>query len=38
MTDDEIGAVETIVMAVYAGRVKAQFKEIRIELKNEAKR
>jgi len=33
ITDDEIGAVESIVMAVSAGRVRAQFKEIRIDIK-----
>ena len=28
LSDDEIGAVETIVMAVAAGRVRAQFREV----------
>jgi hypothetical protein len=31
MTRDEIGAVESIVMAVSAGRVHAQFREARIK-------
>lgn len=29
VTDDEIGAVQAIVMAVQAGRVRAQFREAR---------
>jgi hypothetical protein len=29
ITNDEIGAVEAIVMAVSAGRVQAQFREVR---------
>jgi hypothetical protein len=29
MTDEEIGAVQAIVMAVSAGRVEAQFREAR---------
>lgn len=29
ITDDEIGAVQSIVMAVSAGRVRAQFREVR---------
>jgi len=29
LTDDEIGAVQSIVMAVSAGRVRAQFQEAR---------
>jgi len=29
ITDDEIGAVQSIVMAVEAGRVRAQFREVR---------
>ena len=29
VTDDEIGAVQAIVMAVSAGRVEAQFREAR---------
>ena len=31
MTDEEIGAVQSIVMAVSAGKVRAQFREARIE-------
>ncbi|MGD9358200.1 MAG: hypothetical protein PVH85_04940 [Desulfobacterales bacterium] len=30
ITDDEIGAVQSIAMAVSAGRVRAQFREARI--------
>ena len=29
LTDDEIGAVQSIVMAVSAGRVRAQFQDAR---------
>jgi len=29
ISDEEIGAVQSIVMAVEAGRVRAQFREIR---------
>ena len=29
ITDEEIGAVQAIVMAVHAGRVRAQFREAR---------
>ncbi len=29
ITDDEIGAVQSIVMAVSAGRINAQFREVR---------
>ena len=29
ITDEEIGAVQAIVMAVNAGRVRAQFREVR---------
>jgi hypothetical protein len=29
ITEDEIGAVQAIVMAVHAGRVRAQFREVR---------
>ena len=29
ITDDEIGAAQAIVMAVCAGRVNAQFREVR---------
>ena len=30
ISDDEIGAVQSIVMAVSAGKVRAQFREARI--------
>ena len=29
ITDDEIGAIQSIVMAVESGRVRAQFREVR---------
>ena len=29
VTDDEIGAVQSIVMAVHAGRIRAQFRAAR---------
>jgi len=29
ISDEEIGAVQSIVMAVEAGRVRAQFREVR---------
>jgi hypothetical protein len=29
ISDEEIGAVQSIVMAVHAGRVRAQFREVR---------
>jgi hypothetical protein len=37
ITDDEIGAVQSIVMAVSAGRVRAQFREVRIRSKKQNK-
>ena len=37
ITNDEIGAVQSIVMAVSAGRVRAQFREARIKSKKEKK-
>ena len=33
ITDDEIGAVQAIVMAVEAGRVRAQLREVRDRLR-----
>ena len=33
LTDEEIGAVQSIVMAVSAGRVRAQFRDVRIKRK-----
>jgi hypothetical protein len=35
ITDDEIGAVQSIVMAVSAGRVRAQFRDVRIRSKKQ---
>ena len=29
LSDEEIGAVQSVVMAVSAGRVRAQFREVR---------
>jgi len=29
LTDDEIGAVQSIAMAVSAGRIRAQFRQVR---------
>ncbi len=37
ITDEEIGAVQSIVMAVSAGKVKAQFREARIKDKKSKK-
>lgn len=37
ITDEEIGAVESIVMAVSAGRVRAQFREARVAGKKQNK-
>jgi len=33
ITEDEIGAVQSIVMAVSAGRINAQFREVRTKSK-----
>jgi hypothetical protein len=38
ITMDEIGAVQSIVMAVAAGRVRAQFREARIRSRKTKKR
>jgi hypothetical protein len=38
ITTDEIGAVQSIVMAVAAGRVRAQFREARIRSRRAKKR
>ena len=35
ITDEEIGAVQSIVMAVQAGRVRAQFREVRDRLQDQ---
>jgi len=33
LSNDEIGAVQSVVMAVSAGRVNAQFREARVRLR-----
>ena len=38
LTDDEIGTVQSIVMAVSAGRVRAQFREARVKSQKKSKR
>ena len=38
ITEDEIGAVQSIVMAVSSGRVRAQFREARIKSKKRSKK
>ena len=38
ITKEEIGAVQSIVMAVSAGRVRQQFQEARIKSKKKAKK
>lgn len=38
ITDDEIGAVQSIAMAVSAGRVRAQFREARINSKKRSRK
>jgi len=38
LTNEEIGAVQSIVMAVSAGKVRAQFREARIAAKKAAKK
>lgn len=35
LSDDEIGAVQSIVMAVSAGRVRAQFRQVRENMEHE---
>jgi hypothetical protein len=37
ITDDEVGAVQSIVMAVSAGNINAQFQEARISMKRRGK-
>jgi hypothetical protein len=37
LTDEEIGAVQSVVMAVTAGRVRAQFREARERSKRGSK-
>jgi hypothetical protein len=36
ITDNEIGAAQSIVMAVSAGRINAQFREVRNKLKHKS--
>ncbi len=36
ITDNEIGAAQSIVMAVSAGRINAQFREVRNKYKNKS--
>ena len=38
ITNDEIGAVQSIVMAVSGGRIRAQFREARIKSKKQPKK
>ena len=38
ITKDEIGAVQSIVMAVSAGKVRAQFREVRAKQKSKLKK
>jgi hypothetical protein len=35
LTNDEIGALQSIVMAVSAGRIRAQFREVRVRRKKQ---
>jgi uncharacterized protein YfiM (DUF2279 family) len=35
LTNDEIGALQSIAMAVSAGRVRAQFREVRVRRKKQ---
>ncbi len=37
LSDDEIGAVQSIVMAVASGKVRAHFREARIRSKKQRK-
>jgi hypothetical protein len=37
ITNDEIGAVQSIVMAVSGGRIRAQFREARIQSKKKSR-
>ncbi len=38
LSDEEIGAVQSIVMAVSAGKVRAQFREARVRSKKREKK
>jgi hypothetical protein len=35
ITDDEIGAIQSVVMAVSSGKIRAQFREVRNRIKEE---
>jgi len=35
ITDDEIGTIQSIVMAVSAGKIRAQFREVRSRTKED---
>jgi hypothetical protein len=37
LTDDEIGAIQSVVMAVSAGKIRAQFREVRARTKENKK-
>ncbi|MDH3890261.1 MAG: hypothetical protein OEV49_04190 [candidate division Zixibacteria bacterium] len=37
ISDDEIGAVQSIVMAVVSGKVRAQFRDARVAAKKQGK-
>ena len=37
ISDEEIGAVQSIVMAVVSGKVRAQFREVRVAAKKQGK-
>jgi hypothetical protein len=38
ITNDEIGAVQSIAMAVSSGRIRAQFREARVNSKKRSKK
>ena len=38
ITDNELGAVQSIVMAVSAGRIRAQFREARVKSKKRTRK
>jgi len=38
ITNEEIGVVQSIVMAVSGGRIRAQFREARIKSKKQSKK
>jgi hypothetical protein len=37
ITDDEIGAIQSVVMAVSSGKIRAQFREVRARTKGDKK-